>query len=42
MLKIDKTPEFFVNGKPLPSFEYEQFQKMVKHELEARTKVEKK
>jgi len=32
-LKVSKTPEFFVNGKPLPSFGPEQLQKMVRDEL---------
>lgn len=34
-LKVEKTPTFFVNGKPLPSFGYEQFWQLVKSELEA-------
>jgi len=28
-LKVTATPEFFVNGKPLPSFGYEQLKKLV-------------
>jgi len=28
-LNVTKTPEFFVNGKPLPSFGYEQLKKLV-------------
>lgn len=28
-LKITKTPEFFVNGRPMPSFGYEQLQTLV-------------
>ena len=32
-LKVNKTPEFFVNGKPLPSFGYEQLQTLVADEL---------
>lgn len=34
-LDITKTPTFFVNGKPLPSFGYEQFQKLVADEVMA-------
>ncbi len=34
-LDITKTPTFFVNGKPLPSFGYEQFQKLVADEVAA-------
>lgn len=32
-LKVTKTPEFFVNGKPMPSFGYEQLQGLVKEAL---------
>jgi protein-disulfide isomerase len=32
-LKVDKTPEFFVNGRPLPSFGYEQLRNLVQEEL---------
>jgi protein-disulfide isomerase len=32
-LKVMKTPEFFVNGKPLPSFGFEQLQALVQQEL---------
>jgi len=32
-LKVMKTPEFFVNGKPLPSFGFEQLQALVQAEL---------
>jgi protein-disulfide isomerase len=28
-LKVSKTPEFFVNGRPLPSFGYEPLQALV-------------
>jgi protein-disulfide isomerase len=34
-LKVTKTPEFFVNGKPMPSFGYEQLQKLVDDALAA-------
>ncbi len=34
-LDITKTPTFFVNGKPLPSFGYAQFQKLVADEVAA-------
>ncbi len=33
ILKVDKTPEFFVNGKPLPSFGPEQLKILVADEL---------
>jgi protein-disulfide isomerase len=33
MLNVTKTPEFFVNGRPLPSFGLEQLQKLVKEAL---------
>ena len=32
-LNVSKTPEFFVNGRPLPSFGPEPFQKLVEEEL---------
>lgn len=32
-LKVTKTPEFFVNGKPLPSFGYEQLKRQVEAAL---------
>lgn len=32
-LKIRATPEFFVNGRPLPSFGWEQLQTLVREEL---------
>jgi protein-disulfide isomerase len=32
-LNVRKTPEFFVNGKPLPSFGYEQLQELVESEM---------
>lgn len=34
-LKVTATPEFFVNGKPLPSFGYEQLQTLVDDALNA-------
>ena len=34
-LNVTKTPEFFVNGRPLPSFGLEQLQNLVKEELQA-------
>jgi len=33
-LKVTKTPEFFVNGRPLPSFGLAQLQALVKEELQ--------
>lgn len=33
-LNVTKTPEFYVNGRPLPSFGREQLQKLVKEELD--------
>lgn len=36
-LDVTKTPEFFVNGRPLPSFGYEQLKRLVDEEL-ARTR----
>jgi protein-disulfide isomerase len=32
-LNVNKTPEFFVNGRPLPSFGYEQLRNLVDEEL---------
>jgi protein-disulfide isomerase len=32
-LSVSKTPEFFVNGKPLPSFGFEQLKELVDSEL---------
>jgi len=32
-LKVNKTPEFFVNGKPLPSFGFEQLEALVNQAL---------
>lgn len=34
ILNVKKTPEFFVNGRPLPSFGDQQLLKLVKEELE--------
>lgn len=34
-LNVTKTPEFFVNGRPLPSFGLEQLQTLVKEALQA-------
>jgi protein-disulfide isomerase len=34
-LKVTMTPEFFVNGRPLPSFGYEQLNDLVQQELAA-------
>jgi protein-disulfide isomerase len=34
-LNVNKTPEFFVNGRPLPSFGYEQLRNLVQEELAA-------
>ena len=34
-LNVTKTPEFFVNGKPLPSFGYEQLKTLVDEALKA-------
>ena len=33
-LKIKATPEFFVNGRPLPSFGFQQLSRLVKEEVE--------
>ncbi|MBK9117160.1 MAG: thioredoxin domain-containing protein [Betaproteobacteria bacterium] len=35
LLKVTKTPEFFVNGRPLPSFGLDQLQALVRSELAA-------
>lgn len=32
-LNVSKTPEFFVNGKPLPSFGFDQLKKLVDRAL---------
>jgi protein-disulfide isomerase len=32
-LNVRKTPGFFVNGKPLPSFGYKQLQELVESEI---------
>ena len=32
-LRVSQTPEYFVNGRPLPSFGYEQLQQLVTEEL---------
>jgi protein-disulfide isomerase len=34
-LNVRKTPEFFVNGRPLPSFGYDQLVKLLESELQA-------
>jgi len=34
-LKVTQTPEYFVNGRPLPSFGLEELQTLVKDELKA-------
>jgi protein-disulfide isomerase len=33
-LNVRKTPEFFVNGKPLPSFGYDQLKELVEAEIQ--------
>jgi len=33
-LNVSKTPEYFVNGRPMPSFGYEQLQKFVQGALD--------
>jgi hypothetical protein len=33
-LKVSKTPEYFVNGRPLPSFGPQQLADLVREELE--------
>ena len=35
MLNVRKTPEFFVNGKPLPRFGYEQLKTLIEAEIRA-------
>jgi len=35
LLGADKTPSFFVNGKPLPSFGYQQLQALIESEVSA-------
>ena len=37
-LNVTKTPEYFVNGRPLPSFGYEQLRGLVDEELAAASK----
>jgi len=34
-LKVTQTPEYFVNGRPLPSFGLEELQALVKEEVQA-------
>jgi len=34
-LKVTATPEYFVNGRPLPSFGYDQLLGVVNEELQA-------
>jgi protein-disulfide isomerase len=34
-LNVTKTPEYFVNGRPLPSFGFEQLKKLVDDALAA-------
>ncbi len=34
-LKVTQTPEYFVNGRPLPSFGLEQLQTLVRDEVQA-------
>ncbi|MCC4116010.1 DsbA family protein [Aromatoleum toluclasticum] len=34
-LNVTKTPEFFVNGRPMPSFGYEQLKQLVAEELKS-------
>ena len=34
-LNVTATPEYFVNGKPLPSFGYEQLERLVGEALRA-------
>jgi protein-disulfide isomerase len=33
-LKVTQTPEYFVNGRPLPSFGLEQLQTLVREEVQ--------
>jgi len=35
-LNVTKTPEYFVNGRPLPSFGFEQLTALINEELRAR------
>jgi protein-disulfide isomerase len=35
MLKVTQTPEYFVNGRPLPEFGLEQLQQLIRDELQA-------
>ena len=35
MLKVTQTPEYFVNGRPLPEFGLEQLQQLIRAELQA-------
>jgi protein-disulfide isomerase len=35
MLGVSQTPEYFVNGRPMPSFGLEELQALVKEELRA-------
>jgi protein-disulfide isomerase len=35
MLKVTQTPEYFVNGRPLPDFGLEQLQQLIRAELQA-------
>lgn len=34
-LKVSQTPEYFVNGRPLPSFGLAQLQELVREELQS-------
>jgi hypothetical protein len=36
---VTKTPEYFVNGRPLPSFGFEQLRTLVDEELAATSKA---
>ena len=38
-LNVTKTPEYFVNGRPLPSFGFEQLRTLVDEELAATSKA---
>jgi protein-disulfide isomerase len=38
-LNVTKTPEYFVNGRPLPSFGFEQLRTLVDEELVATSKA---
>jgi hypothetical protein len=33
LLNVTKTPEFFVNGRTMPTFGYDELQKLVREEL---------